>query len=407
MAGRLKVGTMRDTPHLLRHAWEVFVVFLRLGLTSFGGPVAHLGYFRTEFVQRRQWLTDGAYADLVALCQFLPGPTSSQVGMAIGMERAGHLGAWAAWAGFTLPSALALTLLALGIGHGDGIPPGVVQGLKLAAVAVVAQAAWGMGQTLCPDVWRRALAAGAAATVLWWPTPWSQVLVMLAGAALGWLRPTPAGPEVAQPDTHSTRQGALWLLLWVALLLGLPMLSRLLASPVLETVDTFFRAGSLVFGGGHVVLPLLQAELVPTGQVDANAFLAGYGAAQAIPGPLFSFAAFLGASMQHGINGWTGAAIALVALFAPAFLLVAGALPFWTRLRRWAGPRAALQGINAAVVGLLLATLVHPVGTSALHRPEDVGLAVFAVLALTLGRLPPWLVVGACALLGGLLQAVA
>ena len=402
-------STKAATPSVHTCAWQVFWIFLRLGLTSFGGPVAHLGYFRDEFVQRRQWLTERSYADLVALCQFLPGPASSQVGMALGLSRAGYAGALAAWLGFTLPSAIALILFALGIAsYGDAMPAGVLHGLKVVAVAVVAQAVWGMARTLCPDVPRLSIMVAATCCVLLVPSAWGQVGVIIAAALIGLVafRPQPGTAHEPLPISIRRRTGLLWLALFCALLLGLPLLASLFPSPLLAMVDAFYRAGSLVFGGGHVVLPLLQAEVVPTGWVDGDAFLAGYGAAQAVPGPLFTFAAFLGASMNQAPSGWLGGLVALLAIFLPSFLLVLGALPFWEQLRRNRRTQAALMGVNAAVVGLLLAALYQPVWTSAIHRPEDFGLALVALTALLFWKLPPWLVVLGSGVLGALLSSL-
>lgn len=387
-------------------AWSVLLIFLRLGLTSFGGPVAHLGYFREEFVSRRRWLSERSYADLVALCQFLPGPASSQVGIALGLSRAGYAGALAAWAGFTLPSALLLILLALGIAHDSHlIPGGVLHGLKVVAVAVVAQAVWGMARNLCTDVPRLTLMAGTTCVVLFEPSAWAQVSVIAVAAVIGlWLfKPGQATEHDALPLAVSRRAGAFWLSLFALLLAGLPLLAQWQPGDLTALVDAFYRAGSLVFGGGHVVLPLLQAEVVPTGWVSNQAFMAGYGAAQAVPGPLFTFAAFLGASTDLALSGWVGAMVCLLAIFAPAFLLVLGALPFWQVLRRSPRAQAALIGVNAAVVGLLLAALYQPVWTSAILRAADFGLAVVALVALMAWKLPPWSVVLGCALAGWLL----
>ena len=391
---------MPDSEFSDRSPWAVFLVFLRLGLTSFGGPVAHLGYFREELVVRRRWLSERNYADLVALCQFLPGPASSQVGMALGLARAGYPGALAAWLGFTLPSAVALILFALGLAHwGDAVPAGLLHGLKVVAVAVVAQAVWGMARSLCPDAPRTSLMAVAACAVLWWSSAWAQVLVLALAALVGlWtLAPGQGAAHEPLPIPVGRRAGMAWLALFVALLLGLPWAVAVFPHATLAVADAFYRAGSLVFGGGHVVLPLLQAELVPTGWVDQDTFLAGYGAAQAVPGPLFTFAAFLGASLQMGPQGVWGALVCLLAIFAPSFLLVAGALPFWEGLRAHPRMRAALAGVNAAVVGLLVAALYQPVWTSAIHTPQDVALALLAGVALMAWKLPPWLVVAASA----------
>jgi chromate transporter len=398
---------MTDTFKTDSSPWAVFLIFLRLGLTSFGGPIAHLGFFRDEFVVRRQWLSERSYADLVALCQFLPGPASSQVGIALGLSRSGYAGALAAWMGFTLPSAIALILFALGIAsYGDAVPAGVLHGLKVVAVAVVAQAVWGMARNLCPDAPRISIMAAATCFVLLVPSAWGQVSAIILAAIVGLLLFKPQQSEAHDPLPISVRRrvGLFWLALFFALLLGLPLLTAVFPNQTLGMVDAFYRAGSLVFGGGHVVLPLLQAEVVPTGWVGNDAFLAGYGAAQAVPGPLFTFAAFLGASMNQAPTGWLGGLICLLAIFAPSFLLVVGALPFWEHLRRNLRTQAALLGINAAVVGLLLAALYQPVWTSAIHGPQDFGLALVALVALMFWKLPPWLVVLGSGILGGLLS---
>ncbi|QPG61685.1 chromate efflux transporter [Pseudomonas sp. BIGb0427] len=391
-------------PHANDHTpWQVFLIFLRLGLTSFGGPVAHLGFFRQEFVSRRRWLSERSYADLVTLCQFLPGPASSQVGIALGLSRAGYAGALAAWLGFTLPSALALTLLALGLGgYAEAVPAGILHGLKVVAVAIVAQAVWGMARTLCPDAPRIVLMLASAGLVLLLPGAGAQVAVMVAAAGAGLMLLKPGDSVVHEPLPIgvSQRAGGWWWLLFFALLLGLPLLAGLWPDPTLSMIDAFYRTGALVFGGGHVMLPLLQAEVVPTGWVGNETFVAGYGAAQAVPGPLFTFAAFLGASMHGPQSGWLGAVLCLLAIFAPAFLLVFAALPFWERLRRNPRLQAAMLGVNAAVVGLLLAALYQPLWTSAIGQPLDVVLALLALVALMAFKLPPWLVVIACGLGG-------
>ena len=400
---------MTDASTADRRPWDVFRIFLRLGLTSFGGPIAHLAYFRDEFVTRRGWLTERSYADLVALCQFLPGPASSQVGMAVGLSRCGYPGALAAWAGFTLPSAVALILFALGVArYGDAIPAGMLHGLKVVAVAVVAQAVWGMARNLCPDVARVTLMVMAAFVVLLVPSAWGQVAVIAATGFVGLVRFTPHDTAAHDPLPVSLgrRSGVLCLVLFFTLLIALPLLVPVLHSQTMAIVDAFYRAGSLVFGGGHVVLPLLQAEVVPPGWVGNEAFLAGYGAAQAVPGPLFTFAAFLGASMTEAPTGWLGGLVCLVALFVPSFLLVAGVLPFWEQLRAHARAQAALAGINAGVVGLLLAALYNPVWTNAIHRPQDFGLAVLAFVALSFWKLPPWLVVASSGVAGVVLHAL-
>lgn len=388
---------MTDTYTAERNsAWSVFLIFLRLGLTSFGGPVAHLGYFHHEFVSRRQWLTERSYADLVALCQFLPGPASSQVGIALGLSRAGYRGALAAWAGFTLPSAMLMILFALGLSrYGAVLSPGALHGLKVVAVAVVAQAVWGMARNLCTDVPRMTLMVIAACVALLAPSAWGQVSVIVVAGLLGLMlfKPAQRVEHDALSIPISRRAGVIWLTLFLLLLVGLPLLAERVTDQSLAMVDAFYRSGSLVFGGGHVVLPLLQAEVVPSGWVNNEAFLAGYGAAQAVPGPLFTFAAFLGASMNIPPSGWAGGMICLLAIFAPAFLLVVGALPFWERLRRSVRAQAALAGVNAAVVGLLLAALYQPVWTSAILKPQDFGLALVALMALMVWKMPVWLVV--------------
>ncbi len=379
-----------------KDAWGIFLVFLRLGLTSFGGPVAHLGYFRDEFVARRQWLTEQSYADLVAFGQFLPGPASSQVGLALGLVRAGYGGALAAWAGFTLPSAIAMILFSQGLAsHTEVLSSGVLHGLKIVAVAVVAQAVWGMARNFCKDALRVTIAVVAACIALLIPSALGQVGVMALAACAGLLLFSPV--QVLEHDplpiTLSRRAGVLWLSLFVILLVCLPLLAKALPGHFIAEVDAFYRAGSLVFGGGHVVLPLLQSAVVPSGWVSNETFLAGYGAAQALPGPLFTFAAFLGGSMHTAPSGWLGGMVCLLAIFAPSFFLVMGALPVWERMRRNVRTQAALAGINAAVVGLLLAALYHPVWTSTIHRPQDLGLALIFLVALMFWKLPPWLVV--------------
>jgi len=392
-----------ETHQTSHSAWEVFIVFLRLGLTSFGGPVAHLGYFREAFVTRRQWLSDRAYSDIVALCQFLPGPASSQVGMVVGLSRAGYPGALAAWTGFTLPSAIALILFALGLSHyGSLVPASALHGLKVAAVAVVAQAVWGMARSLCPDAPRITLMTLSTVAVTLVPSPWCQVGAMVIAGLIGArsFRTADTAPHEPLPIPVGHRAALAFLLAFGTLLVGLPIAASAIPNHALALADAFYRAGALVFGGGHVVLPLLQAAVVPTGWVGNDTFLAGYGAAQAVPGPLFTFAAFLGAAGGPAPNGWFGGALCLLAIFAPSFLLVFGALPFWERLRRHAGTRAALAGINAAVVGLLLAALYQPVWTSAIHVPADFALALLALAALTVWRVPPWAVVAGCALAG-------
>ena len=384
---------------------EVFAVFLKLGLTSFGGPVAHLGYFRNEFVERRKWLEEQSYADLVALCQFLPGPASSQVGISIGLLRAGYPGALAAWTAFTLPSALALVAFAYGLSaFHNALGSGWLHGLKVAAVAVVALAILGMARTLAPDRERASLAVLALAIALAIPSAWGQIGAIIVGAIIGaaFLK---ADAPAAQPSLNlpaSRTSAVIALAIFAALLAGLPVLASFAGNENVSLFDTFYRVGSLVFGGGHVVLPLLQAEVVPPGWISNDAFLAGYGAAQAVPGPLFTFAAYLGAV----IGGWKAAVICLVAIFLPSFLLVIGILPFWEGLRRRPMAQAVLRGVNAAVVGLLLAALYNPVWQSAVTAPRDFALALAAFLLLAVWKTPPWLVVVLCALGGAALAAL-
>jgi chromate transporter len=374
---------------------EVLAVATRLGLTSFGGPVAHLGYFRQEYVVRRRWLDEQTYADLVALCQFLPGPASSQVGIAVGILRAGLAGGLAAWLGFTLPSAVALVAFAYGVSAVAVADAPWLHGLKVAAVAVVAQAVWGMARSLCPDRERATVAIVAALGVLAWPGAGGQVLVIALAGLVGWrLLGADAAPAgTAARVAHGRGLAAASLALFGALLAAAPLARQLAPSQPLAVFDSFYRAGALVFGGGHVVLPLLYAEVVPPGWVSAEQFVAGYGAAQAVPGPLFTFAAYLGAVMLVPPNGWRGAALACCAVFLPSFLLVVGALPFWDALRARRDVQGAVRGINAAVVGLLLAALYAPVWTSAIHAPRDFGLALAAFALLAFWKVPPWLVV--------------
>ncbi len=373
----------------------VFLVFLRLGLTSFGGPVAHLGFFRAEFVGRRRWLSEEHYADIVALSQFLPGPASSKVGIMIGVMRAGIPGALAAWLGFTLPSALALIAFGYGVSAvGDLANASWLHGLKIVAVAVVAQAVWGMAKNLCPDRERLAIAAAATVLVLSVPSTLGQVGAIVAGGLIGWA----ALPGEAITFTPlPVRISRLWsvgaIVLFFLLLFGLPLAVSSTGSHTLAVFGAFYRSGSLVFGGGHVVLPLLQAATVQPGWVGNDAFLAGYGAAQAVPGPLFTFAAYLGTVMNQPPNGWVGGLLCLAGIFLPAFFLAIGPLPFWSWFRRHPAMRSVLKGVNAAVVGLLLAALYTPVWTSAIHAPADFAIAAVALLLLASWKTPPWLVV--------------
>lgn len=385
--------------------WQIFLIFLRLGFTSFGGPVAHLGYFRQEFVHRRQWLCESAFSELVALCQFLPGPASSQVGIALGLSRGGIGGALLSWLGFTLPSALMLLVLGLVITRTESPVGGSwLHGLKIAAVAVVAQALWGMAKSLCPDKQRIAVAVIASALVTWMPNTMGQFLVILMGAFAGWqwLRLESALPVGQLPIGISQGTGLILLLILLFLLLALPAFAQHSGIYAWQSFDRYFRTGAMVFGGGHVVLPLLYTQLVSSGWVDKDLFLAGYGAAQAVPGPLFTLAAYLGCIATVSPNGIVGGVVALVAIFLPSFLLVLGVLPLWDRIRHYPAMQRAMSGINAAVVGLLLSALYHPVWTGAVHSARDFSVVVLAYSGLAFMNLPSWLVVFLCAAGAGL-----
>ena len=389
---------------------EVLRIFLRLGLTSFGGPIAHLGYFRQEFVVRRSWLDDEAYTALVALCQFLPGPASSQAGFSIGLMRAGYLGGLCAWTGFTLPSAVALVAFAYGANALTGaIGQGLLHGLKLVAVAIVAQAVLGMARTLCPD-WRRAsIASGAALLMLFLGvSPLLQVGTILLGAVAGlWLCGTSAPTSTATLKVPVARQaGISFLIVFAMLLIGLPVLQRLTGSPGVALFDAFYRSGALVFGGGHVVLPLLREAVVMPGWVSEDNFLAGYGAAQAVPGPLFTFAGYLGAVAVPAPYRLSGAALGLMGIFLPGLLILLGTLPFWNAMRTHSAAQAAMRGINASVVGILGAALYTPVWTSSVKSVRDFGVAVLGFVLLTACRAPPWVVVLTGAASGVLLVAL-
>jgi chromate transporter len=390
-------------------ALEVLRVSTKLGLTSFGGPIAHLGYYRTEYVERRRWLGEAAYADLVALCQFLPGPASSQVSIAIGLLRAGPLGGVMAWLGFTLPSALALVLFALGLQAFDVSDAGWLHGLKIVAVAVVAQAVWGMARNLAPDRPRATIAILAALAVLSRQTALVQIAVIGAAGLIGWRLFNTGDTAEAREPLHVRiprwLTGAAWVLFF-GLLALLPVARQFTDAQPLALFDAFYRVGSLVFGGGHVVLPLIQAEVVPTGWLTNEQFIAGYGAAQAVPGPLFTFAAYLGAVMGPEPNGWAGAGLALVAIFLPSFLLIFGALPFWDALRRRGAMQATLRGVNAAVVGILGAALYTPIWTSAVFTATDFGLALAAFALLQVWRVAPWIVVVLTAAGGAAVAAI-
>lgn len=384
-------------------ALEVLLIFLRLGVTCFGGPIAHIGYFRDEFVVRRRWLNERAYADLVGLCQLLPGPASSQVGFSIGLMRAGYAGGFAAWAGFTLPSALILVLFAYGANALAGpTGAGLLHGLKLVAVAIVAQAVWGMARTLCPDRTRASIAVTAALIVLFAISPLAQIAAIVLGGLAGlWLCrsvQTSDGEHITVPVSH--RAGIVALALFLALLFGLPVLACHGAPEGVSLFDAFYRSGALVFGGGHVVLPLLHEAFVTSGWVSDDTFLAGYGAAQAVPGPLFTFAAYLGAVVGQSPHGVAGAAFGLFGIFLPGILVLIGALPFWDTFRSQRAVQATMRGVNAAVVGLLGAALYTPVWTSAVRSAADFGIVLVGFVLLTVWRAPPLVVVGISALGG-------
>jgi chromate transporter len=388
--------------------FEIFLVFLKLGLTSFGGPIAHLGYFQNEFVVRRKWLEEQAFADLVALCQFLPGPASSQVGFALGFLRGGFLGGCAAWLGFTTPSVLVLIVFAYISGSIEGpIGVGILHGLKIVAVAVVAQAVWSMAKTLCPDRQRATIALGALLIVIGISGTMGQITAIILGAVAGLLfcRSEPAVIVGRLSFSLSRRTGVLSFVVFFLLLAGLPIVAAFSQSHMLEVFSAFYRSGALVFGGGHVVLPLLQAEVVHTGWVDNNTFLNGYGAAQAVPGPLFTFAAYLGAVMNGQPNGVLGALICLAAIFLPGILLLIGMLPFWDNFRRLAAAKHLMRGANAAVVGLLGAALYTPLWTSTINHASDFGLAMTGFILLTVWKIPPWIIV-IISVIGAVLMAM-
>jgi chromate transporter len=387
---------------------EVLMAFLKLGITSFGGPIAHIGYFRGEFVVRRRWLDEAAYADVVGLCQFLPGPASSQVVFTLGLMRAGYRGALAAWTGFTLPSAIALVLFAYGAGAlGGPIGSGLLHGLKLVAVAIVAQAIWGMARTLCPDRQRASIAVVAALIILFSTSSAAQIVAIVLGGLLG-LRfcaacAAPSSGHLALPVSRGA--GIAALTAFFVLLAGLPLLRGLGLSPGIALFEAFYRSGALVFGGGHVVLPLLREAFVPPGWVSDDAFLAGYGAAQAVPGPLFSFAAYLGTVVKVSPHGVAGAALGLIGIFLPGMLILLGTLPFWDSLRKRTGAQAVMRGVNAAVVGLLAAALYNPLWTSSVRTPGDFGVALLGFVLLSAWRALPLLVVIVSAL-GGITLAL-
>jgi chromate transporter len=390
-------------------ALEVLRIFARLGVSCFGGPIAHIGYFREEFVVRRRWLDEQSYADLVALCQFLPGPASSQVGFSIGLMRAGYQGGLAAWTGFTLPSTIVLVLFAYGADAlGGPIGTGLLHGLKLVAVAIVAQAVWGMARTLCPDRERASIAVVAALTILFSSSSVAQIGAILLGSIAGLWLCRGAVPAAVGHITIpiSRRAGLTALTAFFALLGGLPILRSLLASSGIALFDAFYRSGALVFGGGHVVLPLLREAFVAPGWVSDDAFLAGYGAAQAVPGPLFTFAAYLGTVVSPSPHGLLGAALGLIGIFIPGILILLGALPFWDSFRKRPGAQSMMRGVNAAVVGLLGAALYSPVWTSSVKAPGDFAIALVGFVLLAVWRAPP-LVIVAVSALGGIALAVA
>jgi chromate transporter len=383
--------------------FEVLLVFLRLGLTCFGGPIAHIGYFRDEFVLRRRWIDEHAYADLVGLCQFLPGPASSQVGFSIGLIRGGYLGALAAWTGFTLPSAAALILFAYGAAAlGGPAGGGLLHGLKLTAVAIVAQAVWGMARTLCPDRTRASIALAAALIVLFSTSSVTQIAAIAVGGIAGLFlcrsEAPAAGGDIDMPVSRNA--GLVALAGFVLLLAGLPILRSLTGSAGVALFDAFYRSGALVFGGGHVVLPLLREAFVAPGWLDDDSFLAGYGAAQAVPGPLFTFAAYLGAVVTPEPHRLAGACLSLIGIFLPGMLVLLGALPFWSSFRKRAGAQAVMRGVNAAVVGLLGAALYNPVWTTSVHTTHDFGIALVGFVLLVAWRAPPLLVVAFSAAAG-------
>jgi chromate transporter len=394
-------GTLAGSP------LEVLRIFAKLGFTCFGGPIAHIGYFREEFVVRRKWIDEHGYADLVGLCQFLPGPASSQVGFSIGLMRAGYLGGFAAWTGFTLPSAVVLVLFAYGAGALSGpIGTGLLHGLKLTAVAIVAQAVLGMARTLCPDRERASIAVVAALIILFSSSSIAQIgAIALGGIAGLWLcRDGAAAPSgrVAMPVSRNV--GVASLLCFFVLLAGLPLLGALTASSGVALFDAFYRSGALVFGGGHVVLPLLREAFVAPGWLSDDAFLAGYGAAQAVPGPLFTFAAYLGTVVNPTPHGIPGAVLGLVGIFLPGILILIGTLPFWDVFRKRADAQAIMRGVNASVVGLLGAALYNPVWTTSVKTGGDFGIALVGFVLLTVWRAPPLIVVAISAV-GGILMA--
>ncbi|TWI59848.1 chromate transporter [Halalkalibacter nanhaiisediminis] len=393
-----------DQKRSLKSLLEILIVSTRLGLTSFGGPIAHLGYFHEEYVRRRKWMDEKSYADLVALCQFLPGPASSQVGIGIGVMRAGVLGGIVSFIGFTLPSVIALILFAILLNGFDVSTAGWIHGLKIVAVVVVAHAILGMAQNLTPDLQRRTIALFALIVTLLWQTAFTQVGAIILAGFVGYLiyRKHQESDQTRMQFPISRRFAVLCLGLFFGLLIFLPILREMTSLNWVAMFDSFYRAGSLVFGGGHVVLPLLEREFVPTGWLSEEAFLAGYGATQAVPGPLFTFAAYLGTA----ISGWQGGLLATVAIFLPAFLLILGTLPFWDTLRRNPKIKGALMGVNAAVVGILISAFYNPIFTSAILAPIDFAFAALLFSMLVYWKLPPWVIVLSGAVGGALLGMI-
>jgi chromate transporter len=395
----------QSIPRKIKSLIEIFLVSSRLGLTSFGGPVAHLGYFHEEYIRRRKWMDEKSYADLVALCQFLPGPASSQVGIGIGVMRAGVLGGIVSFIGFTLPSVIALIIFAILVNELNFADAGWIRGLKIVAVAVVAHAILGMAGKLTPDVKRKAIALLALVGTLLWQTAFTQIGVILIAAFIGYVlfKDQQAEVNTSLSFPVSKKFAAVCLSLFFGLLILLPILREMTSLNWIAMLDSFYRSGSLVFGGGHVVLPLLEREFVPTGWLTEEAFLAGYGAAQAVPGPLFTFAAYLGAV----INGWQGGLLATFAIFLPAFLLILGTLPFWNSLRSNPKINGTLLGVNAGVVGILIAAFYHPIWTSSIKAPIDFAFAAILFSMLVIWKLPPWIVVVTGAAGGLLLEMLA
>lgn len=395
---------LQSSKNLFQSLLEILAISTKLGLTSFGGPTAHLGYFHNEYIQKRKWMDEKSYADLVALCQFLPGPASSQVGIGIGVARAGVLGGIVSFIGFTLPSVIALILFALILQEFDINQSGWIHGLKIVAVAVVAHAIIGMAQNLTPDIKRKGIALFALVATLFWQTTFTQVLVIVISALFGYFlyKQVQISDGGKMNFPISRLFGSVCLGLFFGLLLLLPIINGLISSNWLAMFDSFYRSGALVFGGGHVVLPLLQSEFVPTGQITEEAFLSGYGATQAVPGPLFTFAAYLGTVMF----GWQGGILATIAIFLPAFLLVIGILPFWNILRSHPKMRGSLMGVNAAVVGILISAFYHPIWTSSILSSIDFAFAASLYSMLAFWKLPPWIVVITGAIGGSLIALI-